>query len=237
MSDLILIVDDDEELLNTMSFLLKEVGYSVCVARNRSEMLSSLKVGNVDLIFLDINLGSENGLELALEVRTTSIVPIIILSGEGSLTNKVTGLELGADDYITKPYSATELLARTKAALRRFKMVPKTTIIDDSQLACFDDWVCDVRKRNLLSTDNQEVKLTPGEFSLLLVFLLSKNEVVSRHELLMSIGLDANFDRSIDVQILRLRRKLAKGNKSYQPIQSVRSVGYIFTPKVAWKQN
>jgi len=234
VSDLILIADDDDEMLDTVGFLLEDSGYRVCAVNCKEKMLSAMKSEAPDLILLDVDLGVDNGFEIALEIRKTSNIPIIMLTGKKSETDRVVGLELGADDYITKPYSTAELLARLKAVLRRSRITLEYSKNEEADVATFGGWKCDVSRRTLKSSEGKLIKLSSGEFALLVAFLKSGGRTMSREHLLDITGRDANFDRSVDIQIMRLRRKLSSDKNSEQLIQSVRSVGYIFTEKVLW---
>lgn len=235
MSNFILVVDDDDEFLDTVSFLLRDSGYRVCGANNKERMLAAMTAKSPDLILLDVNLGADSGFEIALEVRKSSNIPIIMLTGKGMETDRVVGLELGADDYVTKPYSSAELLARVKAVLRRSKMTMSQSESTQSRIASFDGWKCDLDRRQLFSPDGSSVSLTSGEYMLLTAFLENAGKTMSRDRLLDLTGRDSSFDRSIDVQIMRLRRKLVSGDEATEMIRSVRSVGYIFNPKIEWE--
>jgi len=234
VASLILIADDDDQILDTVGFLLEESGYRTCVANNKQAMFAEIETKNPDLIFLDVELGADNGFEIALDIRKTSNTPIIMLTGKSSETDRVVGLELGADDYITKPFSTAELLARIKAVLRRSRIAATQNEAAPKDIARFDNWQCDTKRRTLTTPEGTTVKLSSGEFSLLLALLKSDGRAMSREHLLDVTGKDDSFDRSIDIQIMRLRRKLSDVQTDEQFIQSVRSVGYIFTPKVTW---
>lgn len=233
MSDLILLADDDELVLDTVGDLLELSGYKVWAAKNKDKMISGMQK-TPDLILLDIDFGDHNGFEIALEIRKTSNVPIIMLTGKNSEPDRVVGLELGADDYITKPFGTAELLARIKAVLRRSKMTPLRENSLENNIAEFDGWKCDVDRRMVISPEGNPVKLTSGEFNLLVAFLKSNGRTLSREYLLDLTGREDSFDRSIDIQVLRLRKKLSLNGDKSKPIQSVRSVGYVFTAKVVW---
>jgi len=234
LSNLILIADDDEQLLDTVVFLLKDSGYRTSVATNKNEILSQLKAETFDLMLLDVELGSDNGFEIALEVRKSSTVPIIMLTGRRAETDRVVGLELGADDYITKPFGTAELLARINAVLRRSNITKETSDVRDKNIAKFGNWVCDINRRSLSLNDSNSIKLSSGEFAMLVALLKNCGRTMSRQQLLDATGSEDSFDRSIDIQIMRLRRKLGDGPNSDQLIQSVRSIGYIFAAKVEW---
>ena len=230
----VLIVDDDPDILDTVGFLLEDAGYRVVTALDGKTMFKGLDKEFPDLVILDVTLGEENGFELAMQVRKTSSVPIIMLTGKGTETDRVVGLELGADDYITKPYSSAELLARVKSVLRRSKMTRTDTSTSTREVAVFQDWKCDMTGRKLFSPTGEEVALTSGEFSLLAVFLQNPERVLSRERLLDLTSRENTYDRSTDVQIMRLRRKIEVDPGNPQLIQAIRGIGYVFATKVHW---
>jgi two-component system phosphate regulon response regulator OmpR len=232
--DTVLIVDDDPEILDTVGFLLEDAGYGVITATNGQSMYSEIEHNSPNLIILDLSLGNENGLELAMHLRKISIIPIIMLTGKGRETDRVVGLELGADDYITKPYSSAELLARIKSVLRRSVMTLQSQTDKTRSIGTFRDWKCDMTARILLNPEGNEITLSSGEFSLLGIFLKNPNKALSRERLLDLSDREETFDRSIDVQIMRLRRKIEADPSDPQFIKAIRSVGYIFTVNVDW---
>ena len=227
--DTILIVDDDSDVLDTVGFLLEESGYRILTATNGKSMFKELDKLTPDLIILDVGLGNESGLKLAMEVRETSMVPIIMLTGKKSETDRVVGLELGADDYITKPYSSAELLARVNSVLRRSKMAHSNKSSNGKQIIEFDGWKCDLTEYKLYAPDGDEVVLTSGEFSILAVFVQNPGRTLSRERLMDLTGRENSFDRSMDVQIMRLRRKIEPDLSSPKFIKTIRSVGYVFS--------
>ncbi len=231
--DSILVVDDDDAVLDTLGYLLKKNAYHVFTAVNGNALFSELKSGAIDLVILDVMLGEENGFELAMQIRKASNVPIIFLTGKESETDKVVGLEVGADDFISKPYSSAELLARVKSVLRRTKAYSQSTANANNEIFSFLDWKCDLTGRKLVSPDKQEVKLTSGEFSLLEVFVKNPGRTLSRKHMLDLMQREDTFDRSIDIQVMRLRRKLTTTTDQDSIIQAVRGIGYIFAAKVA----
>lgn len=228
----ILIVDDDAEVLDTLGFLLEESDYEVKTASDGKGMFKELDKNIPDLIFLDVSLGEESGFELALQIRKSLSVPIIMLTGKGAETDRVVGLEMGADDYITKPYSSAELLARVKSVLRRSKITQTAVAESGKNFASFEGWKCDLTGRRLFSEDGEEVELTSGEFSLLAAFVENPDRVMSRERLLDITKRENTFDRSIDVQIMRLRRKIEIDPTNPLLIKSVRAVGYTFASRV-----
>jgi two-component system OmpR family response regulator len=233
-TDRILIVDDDTDFLDTLSFLLNDSGYNVSTAQDGHSLFSKQSNERPDLILLDIGLGNEDGFELVLKLRKQSNVPVIMLTGRGHETDQVVGLELGADDYIVKPYKSAELLARVKSVLRRSRIVQKQAIERQLSVAHFMGWQCDTTRRKLTSPPGKDIPLTSGEFSLLAAFIHNPDCVLSRERLLSLTNRKNTTDRSLDVQILRLRRKLGQDAAGPELIQAVRSVGYILASKVEW---
>jgi two-component system OmpR family response regulator len=230
----ILFVEDDAEIRALVADFLGQNGYRVSVARDGREMDRVLAVGRIDLIILDIMLPREDGLSLCRRIRATSSLPIIMLTARGSETERVVGLEMGADDYLTKPFSTHELLARIRAVLRRAQAVARTPHEQRHSAFRFAGWRLDVGTRRLYSADGTRVSLTGGEFELLLAFCEHPKRVLTRDQLLdLTRGRAlAPFDRSIDIQVSRLRRKIEEDPKDPALIQTVRAGGYLFTPEV-----
>lgn len=233
----ILLVDDDTDVLDTVSALLESADHHVKQAIDGTALFRIQEETPCDLIILDIGLGNESGFELALELRQRSQVPIIILSGKGREIDKVMGLELGADDYVTKPYSSPELLARVASVLRRSTQTHEPRKNVRREVAYFEDWCLDTTHRKLFNREGDETSLTSGEYSLLAAFVANPDKILSREELLDLTGRKNTVDRSIDVQIMRLRRRLESNTHEPQLIQSVRSIGYIFAALVEWGQS
>ena len=228
-------VDDDPALRYLLVEYLSENDFRVSAAADGQEMARILAESIIDLIILDLRLSNEDGLSLARELRTTSAVPIIILTGQHRDTvDRIIGLELGADDYLTKPFDLRELLARikAKAVLRRVEAREPISAKENKRRAYrFAGWELHVHTHRLISPAGEPVPLTRGEFSLLTAFLRSPQQVLSRDQLLNSIHIhgDDIYDRSIDVQILRLRRKLEANPSEPELIKTERGSGYIFT--------
>ncbi len=191
-----------------------------------------------DLVILDLMLAGEDGLALARQIRETTDVPIIMLTIKGDEIDRIIGLEMGADDYIPKPFNPRELLARIKSVLRRaYKPRPaKKNPLETRLVAHFANWRLNLTDRELTSDANPPMALTPGEFTLLSIFVIHPNRVLSRVQLLDYIneGKRYPFDRSIDIQVMRLRRKIEDNPKIPAIIKTVRGTGYLFTPKVEW---
>lgn len=236
MKTQILIVDDDKDIGLELKTYLEPHGYTVLNALNGGEMRKLLKVHNVDLIVLDIMMPEEDGISLCQTLRRESSVPIIMLSAAGSEADRVSSLEIGADDFLAKPFSARELLARIKALLRRSRgelgheRQQKASHLSTIKFA---HWQLDRSRRVLIGKDNLTISLSQREFEILTAFLSNPNRVLTRDQLLeFTRGIDANpFDRSIDVQIGRLRKKIEVNAKSPKIILTVRGGGYQFNPE------
>ncbi len=230
----ILVVDDDPQIRLLVSRFLQRQGFSVSIAPDGRVMEEIMTRSPVDLIILDVMLPGESGFDLCRKARLTTQVPIIMLTARGDDGDRIAGLEVGADDYVTKPFSPGELLARVRAVLRRMRGRPSSSEPRGADTVSFDGWVLDVRRRELTSPQGVLVDLSTGEFDMLVAFIEHANRVLSR-EMLMEFAktrvLDP-FDRSIDVQVSRLRRKLSGGEEDTRLIKTVRGAGYMFTPKV-----
>jgi two-component system, OmpR family, response regulator len=235
----LLVVDDDREIRDLLSALLTRRGYKVVTARDEHEMRQILESSRVNLIILDLMLPGKDGLTICRELRATKAIPIIILTSRGEPMDRIVGLEMGADDYLPKPFEVRELEARVKAVLRRSKASFSPADPDGSFGArfTFAGWTLDARQRQLFSPQNVLVDLTSGELDLLLVFAERPQRVLSRDQLMdLARGREATvFDRSIDVQVSRLRGKIESDPKAPEMIKTVRSSGYIFTPSVQRK--
>jgi DNA-binding response OmpR family regulator len=233
----IVVVDDQKEICEVVQQYLTSEGYRVSAAHDGSGMRKVLGQGAVDLVILDLMLPGEDGLTLARQLREESNVGIIILTGRGETVDRIIGLEMGADDYLPKPFHLRELSARVKSVLRRVSA--RTGGLDASpgsghSKARFAGWNLDLATRELLAPDGGEVRLTTGEFDLLAAFVRNANQVLSRDRLLdLARNREAGpFDRTIDVQVGRLRRKLEPDPQRPTVIKTVRGTGYIFTPTV-----
>lgn len=224
-------VDDDASVRALISEYLTENGMRVSAAANGAELQAAMLAGPVDLVLLDVKLPGEDGFTLARNLRQTSRVPIIMLTGQGHEVDRVLGLELGADDYLVKPFSPRELLARIKAVLRRYGGTDaESASRRESEIRSyrFAGWELATGTRRLTSPDGTRVELTNGEFALLVTFLKSPRRVLSRDQLLEGSRLhDDIYDRSIDVQILRLRRKIETDPNEPRLIRTERGAGYF----------
>lgn len=228
-SSTILVVDDDVQILELVARFLRSSGFTVRTARDGHEMKVSLAESPADLIVLDLMLPGTNGLDLCRELRKTSPVPVVMLTAKGDEVDRITGLEVGADDYLAKPFNPRELLARVNAVLRRTAS-PNHSVRRHRRFG-FAGWKLDMLKRELTRSDGVVVDLSVGELDLLVTFLEAPQRVLSREYLLDTARNRAlePFDRAIDVQVSRLRRKIEDGGEL---IKTVRGAGYIFAPDV-----
>ena len=230
----LLIVDDDLEVLDLLSKFFVQQGYVVDVATDGVALWAALEQKVPDLIILGLMMPGENGLTLCQRLRQQHSTPVIMLTAMGELSDRVVGLEMGADDYVSKPFDARELLARVRAVLRRVGEVRPLTGQVPHPLIKFCDWQLDLTRRELRSPDQVMIPLSAGEFDLLLVFVEHPQRILTR-ELLLDLARGRTheaFDRSIDVQVSRLRRKLEIDSKRPEMIRTVRNGGYLFTPSV-----
>ena len=230
----ILVVDDQKEICDVVQEYLTGEGYRVSTAHDGNGMRRALGQHHVDLVILDLMLPGEDGLTLARSLRNESGIGIIILTGRGETVDRIIGLEMGADDYLPKPFHLRELLARVKSVLRRVQSRVGEPGQPVRTNARFAGWSLDLSSRELLSPAGQQVRLTTGEFDLLAAFVNNPNQVLSRDRLLdLARNREAGpFDRTIDVQVGRLRRKLEEDPQNPTLIKTVRGSGYIFTPTV-----
>ncbi|WPN97388.1 response regulator [Pseudomonas sp. MUP55] len=234
MSNL-LIVDDDLEVLALLKKFFLQHGYSVETVASGPELWTAMEHQPADLIILDLMLPGDNGLLLCQRLRQHYATPVIMLTAMGELSDRVVGLEMGADDYLSKPFDARELLARVRAVLRRAGESRPPAGQTARPLIRFDGWQLDLTRRELRSPDQVMIALSSGEFDLLLVFLEHPQRVLTREQLLnLAHGHSHDaVDRSIDVQVSRLRRKLEFDTKRPAMIRTVRNGGYQFTASVS----
>jgi len=233
--DQILIVDDDAEIRGLLREYLQKHGYRVATAANGRELRAAVQTTLPDLVVLDLMLPGEDGLEICRELRTDSNVPIVMLTARGDETDRIVGLEMGADDYLPKPFSPRELLARIKSVLRRARALPENLKRDEVSSFRFAGWTLDIVTRNLTSPQGVVVPLGGTEFRLLRIFLDHPNRVLTRDQLIdLMLSRDASpFDRAIDVQVSRLRHRLGEDAKEPAIIKTVRGQGYVFAAEVA----
>lgn len=232
----ILVVDHDQTILKLVSDFLREYDFKVSTALDAASMRVVLKQFPCDLIVLDVKLPDEDGLSVASRLSVLSRIPIIMLSALDSDVDRIVGLELGADDYLSKPFNPRELLARIRAVLRRAGKSPDQAIrVEPSHEAFrFADWIVNTTSRHVISPLGETVDLTSGEFDLLEAFVRAPRRTLNRDQLLaMTRSPDTEvFDRTIDVLILRLRRKLETNPKHPKLIKTERGVGYIFDAEI-----
>ena len=235
----ILIVDDEEPVRRLLADCLEPEGFDVFEAGTGADMTRVLAAEQVDLITLDLALAGEDGLRLAREVRAKRNIPIVMITGKSDPIDRVVGLELGADDYITKPFHMREVLARIRAVLRRYQAaMPAPGAASGPREAGeryrFDARTLDVARREMQDATGHAIELTTTEFSLLLVFLRAPGRVLSRDQIMDQLkGHDwSPLDRSIDSMVARLRRKIEPENEMPKLIKTVRGVGYVFAGEV-----
>jgi two-component system OmpR family response regulator len=231
--DHILIVDDHADIRALVQDYLEDEGYKVSTAPDGDAMRRIMAQDPVDLVLLDLILPGEDGLALARDLRVGADIGIIILTGRGETVDRIIGLEMGADDYLPKPFHLRELLARVKSVLRR-SASRADAAHERPASARFNGWQLDLTARELTSPQGAMVRLTSGEFELLAVFVSNANQVLSRDRLLdLARNREAGpFDRTIDVQVGRLRRKLDDDPQQPALIKTVRGSGYIFTAQI-----
>jgi len=235
----ILIVDDDSEIRDLLSRFLQDHQFRVGVAANVIEAEKQLKIGRYSFIVLDLMMPGEDGLSFCRRLRSQSTIPVLMLTAMGDETDRIVGLELGADDYLTKPFNPRELLARIRAVLRRHDLSyanQRTNNPSKNQHQCyrFEGWVLKPARRELLNAEQVLVTLTSGEYNLLITFVERPQIILNRDQLLdlTSSREGGAFDRSIDVQLSRLRQKIEIDPKKPRLIKTVRNGGYIFSTEV-----
>lgn len=230
----ILIVDDNAEIRDLLGRFLADHGYRVSTAANGIEMKRALNDAAIDLLVLDLMLPGEDGLTLCRNLRAQSEIPVIMLTAMGEETDRIVGLEMGADDYLAKPFNPRELLARIKAVLRRARSYPERISDENTDELRFNGWRLSLERRELLDPEGVLVSLSTAEFSLLAAFATHPGRVLNRDQLLdLARGRESRaFDRAIDTLVSRLRRKLNDDPKQPEAIKTVRGGGYLFAPKV-----
>ncbi|WP_320109627.1 response regulator [Rhodopseudomonas sp. P2A-2r] len=231
----ILVVDDHREIRDLVSRALAKEGFRVSVAADGRAMHKVLANGRIDLILLDLMLPGEDGLSLCRNLRAGSNIPIIMLTAKGEEVDRVIGLEMGADDYLPKPFGSRELVARIRAVLRRSRSkLNELDIASRPKRYRFDRWQLDVSTRELLNDDGITVPLSTGEYDLLIALVERPQHVLNRDQLLdLARGRSANaIDRSIDTQVSRLRKKLERDPADPKIVKTVWGGGYMFAPAV-----
>jgi DNA-binding response OmpR family regulator len=229
----VLIVDDDPIIRESVADYLGKHDFRVTTVADGTAMQTVIADDVVDLLVLDVKLGREDGMALAGRLRGESTIPIIMLTGRREEADRVMGLELGADDYVTKPFSPRELLARIRAVLRRRPEMQQGRP-EGVRAYRFDGWELNLNTRRLKAPDGRHVELTNGEFSLLVVFLAAPHRILSRDQLIDMSRLHSDdvYNRSVDTQIMRLRRKLEAGRAKPGYIVTERGAGYMFVAAV-----
>lgn len=240
----LLIVDDHKEIRDLLSRFLAQHNYKISVAANGDEMSQRMNEESIDLVILDVMMPGKDGLTLCRELRVHSNIPVIMLTAMGEEVDKIIGLEMGADDYLAKPFNPRELLARIKAVFRRFYAIPSGIIeqnielpqSQDNSVYRFDRWRFDVELRELTDEEFVSVSLTSAEFSLLKIFVEHPRRVLSRELLLdLAKGRESDvYDRSIDTIISRLRKKLEIDHKHPELIKTIWGGGYQLVSEVIY---
>jgi len=225
------IVDDEAAMRDALVALLAENQFDPVPMANIAEYHAAERNTPFDLVLIDLQLRDENGLSLAMDIRRSKDLPIVMLTGQGDETDKIIGLEVGADDYVLKPFNPRELIARIRAVLRRYGESEQTVAaFENNDKLTFGRLSVDQKKRILFDDTDQEIPLTNGEYRLLDYFLSRPNQIIPRVELLSELGSDLTkyVDRTVDVLILRLRRKIEENPSKPVHLQTRRGQGYIF---------
>lgn len=229
----ILVVDDHRDIRDLIARYLVKHGLRASVAESAAAARKLIQAAQIDLIVLDIMMPGEDGLSLTRSIRENQDIPVILLTAMGEETDRIVGLEVGADDYLAKPFNPRELLARIKAVLRRAQTLPRSRASGDGRLR-FDRWIVNLARRELIDENGVSVPLSSGEFRLLAALLERPGMVLTRDQLLdLTRGRSAQpFDRSIDNQISRLRRKIERDPKDPRLIRTAWGDGYSFAGEV-----
>ena len=234
-SEHLLVVDDDREIRKLLTEYLEQAGYRVSAVPDGKAMRRVIDGHRVDLVVLDLMLPGEDGLTLCRDLRARSNLPVLMLTARGTEVDRIVGLEMGADDYLAKPFNPRELLARIKSILRRARSLPSNLEPEEVGAFRFADWSLDVAARHLVAPDGLVVPLSGAEYRLLRVFLEHAQCVLSRDQLLeLANGRETIlFDRSIDVLVGRLRKRLRDDGREPQLVKTVRGEGYVLAASVA----
>jgi len=230
----ILVVDDARDIREPLVRYLKESGYRASAAESAAAARRAMRTSGIDLVILDIMMPGEDGLSLCRSIRESSGIPVIMLTARGEELDRIVGLEVGADDYVAKPFNPRELLARVGAVLRRTNTLPPRLRGPTAERYRFGEWTFNAAQREIVGSEGVAMPLSSGEFKLLMAFLERPKVALSREQLLdLTKGRDAEvFDRSIDNQVSRLRRKIEQDPKNPRYIKTVWGGGYMFTSDV-----
>ncbi len=237
MRDRILIVDDDDDIRKLLEAYLRKNGFDAQAVADGPGMREAMAARPASLVVLDLMLPGEDGLSLCRQLRARSQVPVLMLTAKGDPVDRIIGLEMGADDYLAKPFDPRELLARIRSILRRARALPADTEINVPESFAFSGWRLDTRERDLRAPDGVVVPLSGAEYRLLLIFLQNPNAVLSRDQLSnFTFGHDADpLDRTIDMQVSRLRERLHDEAREPAIIKTVRGKGYVLAVRVESK--
>ncbi len=230
----LLIVDDDREIRALVGDYLKKNGYRVSLAADGKQMLAVLQESRIDLVVLDLMMPGEDGLSLCRRLRAQSDLPVLMLTARGDPFDRVVGLEMGADDYLCKPFEPRELLARIRSVLRRTQSLPRNLASQTTRRYRFAGWILDGKAHQLTSPEGVAVALSGAEYRLLHVFLSHPQRVLTRDQLMdLTRGREADpFDRSIDLRVSRLRQKLGDDARAPRLIKTLRNEGYVLATSV-----
>ena len=230
----VLVVDDSADIREPLAKYLAKKGLRVATASGSEEARRLLKSSAIDLVVLDIMMPGEDGLSLCRMLRETTDIPVILLTAMGEETDRIVGLEIGADDYVTKPFNPRELLARIKAVLRRSQSLPRRRTPAETSRVRFDRWTLDLSRRELIGADDVAVPLSTAEFRLLSALVERPRMVLTREQLLdLTAGRSLEpFERSIDNQVSRLRKKIEADPKNPAIVKTVWGGGYVFAADV-----
>jgi two-component system, OmpR family, response regulator len=233
-TDHVLVVDDDAEIRDLLGDYLRRNGLRATAVGDGKAMWTALARGKVDLIVLDLMLPGEDGLSLCRRLRAQFDTPVIMLTARGEEADRIVGLEMGADDYLAKPFSARELLARIKSVLRRYRALPGTLRADEASVIRFAGWTLDVPSRHLVSAEGVVTPLSGTDYQLLRIFLSHPNHVLTRDQLMvLADGRESEpFDRTIDLRVSRLRHRLGDDPAEPSIIKTVRGQGYVLAVPV-----
>ena len=231
----ILVVDDDREIRTLLAEHLDQAGFNTETAADGAQMRARLALRTPDLILLDLNLPGQDGLELCRDLRAGSAVPVIMLTARTDVIDRILGLELGADDYLAKPFEPRELVARIRSVLRRTQAIPSNLAPPEARVAQINDWAFDIEQRVLRDPEGRMVILSGAEYRLLMRLVEHANCVLSREQLISLGGVrqEDSLDRAVDIQISRLRQKFGEAGPVL--IRTVRNEGYVLAATVVLK--